>query len=123
MVSRAALFWPNPVSRFSYQAINGWAFIDAYRSVHCYDATGKYHAVRLTIDLAGGGELLQWRRKLPLPNATAKARIEPALMKGPPLIGKLEDTRPVTILPQCIDDRDVNSAAHFQQVNTGIQGW
>ena len=35
------------------------AFIDAYRSVHPYDATGTNHAARLTIDLAAGGRYLQ----------------------------------------------------------------
>jgi hypothetical protein len=35
------------------------AFIDAYRSVHPYDATGANHAARLTIDLAAGGRYLQ----------------------------------------------------------------
>ena len=35
------------------------AFIDAYRSVHPYDATGVNHAARLTIDLAAGGRYLQ----------------------------------------------------------------
>lgn len=35
------------------------AFIDAYRSVHEYDATGNNHAARLTIDLAAGGRYLQ----------------------------------------------------------------
>jgi len=34
------------------------AFIDAYRSVHPYDATGANHAARLTIDLAAGGRYL-----------------------------------------------------------------
>jgi len=34
-------------------------FIDAYRSVHTYDATGINHAARLTIDLAAGGRYLQ----------------------------------------------------------------
>jgi hypothetical protein len=34
-------------------------FIDAYRSVHPYDATGANHAARLTIDLAAGGRYLQ----------------------------------------------------------------
>ena len=34
-------------------------FIDAYRSVHPYDATGTDHAARLTIDLAAGGRYLQ----------------------------------------------------------------
>src|SRR5918998_1367875 len=31
------------------------SFINAYRSVHPYDATGANHAARLTIDLAAGG--------------------------------------------------------------------
>ena len=35
------------------------AFVDAYRSVHPYDATGANHAARLTIDLAAGGRYLQ----------------------------------------------------------------
>ena len=35
------------------------AFIDAYRSIHEYDATGVDHAARLTIDLAAGGRYLQ----------------------------------------------------------------
>jgi hypothetical protein len=35
------------------------AFIDAYRSVHAYDASGQNHAARLTIDLAAGGRYLQ----------------------------------------------------------------
>ncbi len=35
------------------------AFIDAYRSVQPYDATGVNHAARLTIDLAAGGRYLQ----------------------------------------------------------------
>lgn len=35
------------------------AFIDAYRSVHPYDATGANHAARLTIDLAVGNRYLQ----------------------------------------------------------------
>jgi len=35
------------------------AFIDAYRSVHPYDASGEDHAARLTIDLAAGGRYLQ----------------------------------------------------------------
>jgi len=35
------------------------AFVDAYRSVHPYDATGNNHAARLTIDLAAGGRYLQ----------------------------------------------------------------
>jgi len=35
------------------------AFIDAYRSVHPYDASGANHAARLTIDLAAGGRYLQ----------------------------------------------------------------
>jgi hypothetical protein len=35
------------------------AFIDAYRSVHPYDATGSNPAARLTIDLAAGGRYLQ----------------------------------------------------------------
>jgi hypothetical protein len=34
------------------------AFIDAYRSVHPYDATGNNHAARLTIDLAAGDRWL-----------------------------------------------------------------
>ena len=34
------------------------AFIDAYRSVHPYDATGADHAARLTIDLAAGDRWL-----------------------------------------------------------------
>ena len=34
-------------------------FIDAYRSVHPYDASGINHAARLTIDLAAGGRYLQ----------------------------------------------------------------
>ena len=34
-------------------------FIDAYRSVHPYDASGVNHAARLTIDLAAGGRYLQ----------------------------------------------------------------
>jgi hypothetical protein len=34
------------------------AFIDAYRSVHPYDATGSNHAARLTIDLAAGDRWL-----------------------------------------------------------------
>jgi hypothetical protein len=34
------------------------AFIDAYRSVHPYDATGINHAARLTIDLAAGDRWL-----------------------------------------------------------------
>lgn len=34
------------------------AFIDAYRSVHAYDATGTSHAARLTIDLAAGDRWL-----------------------------------------------------------------
>ena len=34
------------------------AFIDAYRSVHPYDATGQNHAARLTIDLAAGDRWL-----------------------------------------------------------------
>ena len=34
-------------------------FIDAYRSVHPYDASGANHAARLTIDLAAGGRYLQ----------------------------------------------------------------
>jgi len=33
-------------------------FIDAYRSVHTYDATGVNHAARLTIDLAAGDRWL-----------------------------------------------------------------
>ncbi len=35
------------------------AFVDAYRSVHAYDASGANHAARLTIDLAAGGRYLQ----------------------------------------------------------------
>jgi hypothetical protein len=35
------------------------AFIDAYRSVHPYDASGGNPAARLTIDLAAGGRYLQ----------------------------------------------------------------
>lgn len=35
------------------------AFVDAYRSVHPYDATGTNPAARLTIDLAAGGRYLQ----------------------------------------------------------------
>ena len=35
------------------------AFIDAFRSIHPYDATGANHAARLTIDLAAGGRYLQ----------------------------------------------------------------
>jgi hypothetical protein len=35
------------------------AFVDAYRSVHEYDATGTNEAARLTIDLAAGGRYLQ----------------------------------------------------------------
>ena len=35
------------------------AFIDAYRSVHPYDASGVDHTARLTIDLAAGGRYLQ----------------------------------------------------------------
>ena len=35
------------------------AFIDAYRSVHPYDATGTNHAARLTIDLGPGNRWLQ----------------------------------------------------------------
>jgi len=35
------------------------AFVDAYRSVHPYDAEGVNHAARLTIDLAAGGRYLQ----------------------------------------------------------------
>ena len=35
------------------------AFIDAYRSVHPYDASGTNPAARLTIDLAAGGRYLQ----------------------------------------------------------------
>ena len=35
------------------------AFIDAYREVHPYDATGSNPAARLTIDLAAGGRYLQ----------------------------------------------------------------
>ena len=34
------------------------AFIDAYRSVHAYDATGSNHTARLTIDLAAGDRWL-----------------------------------------------------------------
>ena len=34
-------------------------FIDAYRSVHPYDAMGLNHKARLTIDLAAGGRYLQ----------------------------------------------------------------
>ena len=34
------------------------AFIDAYRSVHPYDASGNNHAARLTIDLAAGARWL-----------------------------------------------------------------
>jgi hypothetical protein len=34
------------------------AFIDAYRSVHPYDASGTNHAARLTIDLAAGDRWL-----------------------------------------------------------------
>lgn len=34
------------------------AFIDAYRSVHPYDASGSDHAARLTIDLAAGDRWL-----------------------------------------------------------------
>ena len=34
-------------------------FIDAFRSIHPYDATGANHAARLTIDLAAGGRYLQ----------------------------------------------------------------
>ena len=34
------------------------AFIDAYRAVHAYDATGANHAARLTIDLAAGDRWL-----------------------------------------------------------------
>jgi hypothetical protein len=34
-------------------------FINAYRSVHGYDAEGTNHAARLTIDLAAGGRYLQ----------------------------------------------------------------
>ena len=34
------------------------AFIDAYRQVHPYDATGANHAARLTIDLAAGDRWL-----------------------------------------------------------------
>jgi hypothetical protein len=34
------------------------AFINAYRSVHAYDATGNNHAARLTIDLAAGDRWL-----------------------------------------------------------------
>jgi hypothetical protein len=34
------------------------AFINAYRSVHPYDATGNNHAARLTIDLAAGDRWL-----------------------------------------------------------------
>jgi len=35
------------------------AFVEAYRSVHPYDASGNNHAARLTIDLAAGGRYLQ----------------------------------------------------------------
>lgn len=35
------------------------SFVDAYRSVHPYDATGTNPAARLTIDLAAGGRYLQ----------------------------------------------------------------
>lgn len=35
------------------------AFVDAYRSVHPYDASGGNPAARLTIDLAAGGRYLQ----------------------------------------------------------------
>jgi len=35
------------------------AFVEAYRSVHPYDASGANHAARLTIDLAAGGRYLQ----------------------------------------------------------------
>jgi len=35
------------------------AFVDAYRSVHPYDASGANAAARLTIDLAAGGRYLQ----------------------------------------------------------------
>lgn len=35
------------------------AFIDAYRTMHPYDASGTNHAARLTIDLAAGGRYLQ----------------------------------------------------------------
>jgi len=35
------------------------AFVDAYRSVHAYDATGANHAARFTIDLAVGNRYLQ----------------------------------------------------------------
>ena len=35
------------------------AFVDAYRSVHPYDASGLNHSARLTIDLAAGGRYLQ----------------------------------------------------------------
>ena len=35
------------------------AFVEAYRSVHSYDATGAWHPARLTIDLAAGGRYLQ----------------------------------------------------------------
>jgi hypothetical protein len=35
------------------------AFVDAYRAVHPYDATGADPAARLTIDLAAGGRYLQ----------------------------------------------------------------
>lgn len=35
------------------------AFVDAYRQVHPYDATGADHAARLTIDLAAGNRYLQ----------------------------------------------------------------
>ncbi len=34
------------------------AFVDAYRSVHPYDATGTNHAARLTIDVAAGSRWL-----------------------------------------------------------------
>jgi hypothetical protein len=34
------------------------AFIDAYRAVHPYDATGQNHAARLTIDVAAGARWL-----------------------------------------------------------------
>jgi len=34
-------------------------FVDAYRSIHPYDATGANPAARLTIDLAAGGRYLQ----------------------------------------------------------------
>jgi hypothetical protein len=34
-------------------------FVNTYRSIHPYDATGADHAARLTIDLAAGGRYLQ----------------------------------------------------------------